>query len=261
MKSERSTRRDVKAQPYWLLIAAAPFIPAFFNAVRTYLDSRFGRGHTDWDAVIFTFVDWILLGGFAPFVYILANRYRVRRPHIFQALSVNFLVGVALCLVWGVLGVIIGRMLHQFAWPGGLLKNSIIWILITLPYSLMLYILMLGCMYAFTYYREAREREAQQARLAAQLAEARLSALRMQLNPHFLFNSLNAITVLVRDQQNQDASQMLELLSDVLRQVLKNKKSAEITLAEELTFIEKYLAIEQVRFSDRLEVRWSIEPT
>jgi LytS/YehU family sensor histidine kinase len=81
----------------------------------------------------------------------------------------------------------------------------------------------------------------------------------MQLNPHFLFNSLNAITVLVRDQNTRDASRMLELLSGVLRQVLQSEKRQEVTLNEELQFIEKYLAIEQVRFSDRLEVRWSID--
>jgi len=120
---------------------------------------------------------------------------------------------------------------------------------------------MLGCVYAFMYYDEARERESQQARLSTQLAEARLSALRMQLSPHFLFNTLNAITVLVRDHRTEDASQMLELLSDVLREVLRSRKHAETTLHEELAFIEKYLTIEQVRFSDRLDIRWSIDPT
>lgn len=82
----------------------------------------------------------------------------------------------------------------------------------------------------------------------------------MQLNLHFLFNSLNAITVLVRDENTRDASRMLELLSGVLRQVLQSEKRQEVTLDEELRFIEKYLAIEQVRFSDRLQVRWSINP-
>jgi LytS/YehU family sensor histidine kinase len=113
-------------------------------------------------------------------------------------------------------------------------------------------------MYAFTYFAEAREREAQQARLAAQLAEARLGALRMQLNPHFLFNSLNALAVLVRDQNTRDASRMLELLGSVLRQVLHAEQRSEVPLRDELKFLEQYLAIEEVRFSDRLRVRWSV---
>src|SRR5260370_9176452 len=81
----------------------------------------------------------------------------------------------------------------------------------------------------------------------------------MQLNPHFLCNSVKAITVLVGDQNTRDASRMLELLSGVLRQVLQSDKRQEITLDDELQFIEKYLAIEQVRFSDRLQVLWSID--
>jgi len=100
----------------------------------------------------------------------------------------------------------------------------------------------------------------QAVRLAAQLAEARLGALRMQLNPHFLFNSLNAITVLVRDQNTAAAARMLELLSGVLRQVLRAEEAHETTLAAELDFLERYLAIEQVRFSDRLRPRIEVDP-
>jgi LytS/YehU family sensor histidine kinase len=121
-----------------------------------------------------------------------------------------------------------------------------------------MYFAVLGCVYAFSYFIEAREREAHALRLAAQLAEARLEALRMQLNPHFLFNSLNAIAVLVRDQNTAAASRVLELLGDILRRVLRSEQSHEIELGEELRFVEEYLAIEQVRFSDRLRVQWSI---
>jgi LytS/YehU family sensor histidine kinase len=131
--------------------------------------------------------------------------------------------------------------------------------LFQLPVSMFIYALTLGCFYAVIYYRESRERESQQARLSAQLAEAKLGALRMQLNPHFLFNSLNAITVLVRDHNTTDAAKTLELLSSILRQVLHGSKRQLITFAEELRFIEKYLAIEQIRFSDRLQVRWNVE--
>src|SRR6185295_12720705 len=126
-------------------------------------------------------------------------------------------------------------------------------------WSVFMYFTVLGCVYAFSYYREARERETREARLAAQLSEAKLGALRMQLHPHFLFNSLNAITVLVRDQKTREASDMLELLSRLLRQVLQREHGELIPLRQELQFIEEYLGIEQVRFSDRLSVRWDIE--
>ena len=99
----------------------------------------------------------------------------------------------------------------------------------------------------------------QAAQLTAQLSEARLSALQMQLNPHFLFNTLNTITVLVRDADMASASRMLELLSDVLRQVLRTDTLHETPLAQELEFLSRYLAIEQVRFSDRLRTHIHID--
>jgi LytS/YehU family sensor histidine kinase len=123
-----------------------------------------------------------------------------------------------------------------------------------------MYFTVLGCVHAFTYFVEARERETQAARLAAQLAESRLGALRMQLHPHFLFNSLNAVAVLVRDQRTREATSTLELLSDVLREVLRTDPAHEVALAEELHFLEQYLAIEQVRFSDRLRVTFAADP-
>jgi two-component system, LytTR family, sensor kinase len=256
LRTNLSTTPDVKRRPYWLLIALAPLIPAFFTAIRTYLQARFGEGYVDWRQITILFASWAFLGTLAPFVYVLANRYPIKRPRIIRSLLVHAFGAVTVCVVWGGFGILLGGLLNRFPWQGGLVKSFVPWMSILMSYSLLLYVLTL---WAFLYYREARERESQQARLAAQLAEARLSALRMQLNPHFLFNSLNAITVLVRDQKSEDASEMLELLSDVLREVLQNKKNAETTLSEELAFIEKYLTIEQVRFSDRLEVQWSIE--
>jgi LytS/YehU family sensor histidine kinase len=152
------------------------------------------------------------------------------------------------------LGVLLGYALGRY--PAG---NYIGWILTSIPWSVVMYFTVLGCVHAFSYFTEARAREASEARLSAQLAEAKLGALRMQLHPHFLFNSLNAITVLVREQNTAAATRMLELLGDVLRKVLRSDHSHEIPLAEELAFIEQYLAIEQVRFSDRLRVVWTID--
>ena len=122
-----------------------------------------------------------------------------------------------------------------------------------------MYFALVGIEHALAYLAQARERETQAVRLAAQLAEARLGALRMQLNPHFLFNSLNAITVLVRDRNTAAASRMLELLSDVLRLVLRAEGSHETPLSTELEFLERYLEIEQVRFSDRLRPRVAVD--
>jgi LytS/YehU family sensor histidine kinase len=122
------------------------------------------------------------------------------------------------------------------------------------------YFAVLGVEHAARYFVEARERETQAARLSAQLAEARLGALRTQMQPHFLFNSLNAITVIVRDRDTATATRMLEQLGDMLRRVMRSDRPQEVTLAEELEFVRQYLAIEEVRFPDRLRPVFDVDP-
>jgi two-component system LytT family sensor kinase len=253
--------KDVpRSRPFWLIIAAACLVPALLNAFTTYLNSRFGRGTADWSAIVFAGALWLVFGALTPIIYVLARRYPLRREAIVRTVLAHLTGALVLCVAWASTGVSLALLLNRRPSQESLTRYYVSWILTNLPWSVFMYFTVLGCIYAFTYYREARERESQQARLAAQLAEARLGALRMQLNPHFLFYSLNAITVLVRDQNTRDASHMLELLSGVLRQVLQSEKRQQVTLDGELGFIEKYLAIEQVRFPDRLQVRWSIEP-
>jgi two-component sensor histidine kinase len=110
---------------------------------------------------------------------------------------------------------------------------------------------------AILYYRKYRERELKTSQLEARLAQSRLQVLKMQLHPHFLFNTLNAISELVhRDPDAADT--MLTDLSDLLRMSFENLEVQEIPLKQELEFLRKYLEIEQTRFHDRLEVKMDI---
>ncbi|MGH9369473.1 MAG: sensor histidine kinase [Thermoanaerobaculia bacterium] len=90
--------------------------------------------------------------------------------------------------------------------------------------------------------------------------QARLRALRLQLNPHFLFNTLNAISTLVAELRTAEANRMLSRLSEFLRSTLERTETEEITLSEEIDFARRYLEIEQIRFGDRLRVDISVEP-
>lgn len=128
------------------------------------------------------------------------------------------------------------------------------------------YAAVLGIYYAFEYwagYRRsalaAAQAEARAARLQLSLAESRIHALRMELNPHFLFNSLNAVAGLIRRREPNLAVEMLARLGDLLRATLDREMPAEVTLAEELELLRRYLEIEQVRFGDRLRVAWEID--
>jgi two-component system, LytTR family, sensor kinase len=126
--------------------------------------------------------------------------------------------------------------------------------------DLLIYGAVIGICYAFDYYRKYREREVLATRLEAQLAQAQLDSLRMQLHPHFLFNTLNGIVGLVRDNKNQAAVNMLVGLSDLLRHTLDHSSRQEVELGEELNFIKLYLSIQEMRFSDRLRIELDIDP-
>jgi signal transduction histidine kinase len=126
--------------------------------------------------------------------------------------------------------------------------------------DLLIYGGVIGIYYALDYYRKYREREVVATRLEAQLAQAQLDALRMQLHPHFLFNTLNNIVGLVRDNKNHAAVSMLVGLSDLLRHTLEHSNRHEVELREELNFIKLYLSIQEMRFSDRLEIEFKIDP-
>ena len=114
--------------------------------------------------------------------------------------------------------------------------------------------------HALLYYQNFRASELAQSSLKTQLAQAQLRALKMQLHPHFLFNTLHSISSLVLEDPSK-ANSMIARLGDFLRLTLENSEQQLVTLKEEIEFLRTYLEIEQVRFGDRLTVAFEIEPT
>jgi two-component system LytT family sensor kinase len=119
----------------------------------------------------------------------------------------------------------------------------------------LLYCLVLGGVVAFEYYRRYHERALQAAQLERSLVDARLHALQLQLQPHFLFNTLNGIAGLVRANQREQAVTMIAGLADLLRYSLDHAERHRVTLAEEADVLQRYLGIEGARFADRLTFR------
>ncbi len=120
------------------------------------------------------------------------------------------------------------------------------------------YVAILGVGFAIDYYGKYRQRELQASELKAQLARAQLETLRAQLHPHFLFNTLNSIVGLIRNNENRAAIRMTTGLSELLRHALDSADRQEVALSDEIEFINRYLGIQQMRFSDRLRVEIDI---
>lgn len=206
---------------------------------------------------------WALL---APIVWLLATRLPIDRRSWWRVLPIHLAVSAALAVAEKALFALVTPMLglrlrptmlgtFRFVLPGDFHLN------------VALYWAVVGVQHAVSLYRRSQERETQAAQLQLraselerQLVQSRLEALRMQLHPHFLFNTLNAIVVLVRQGKTADADEMLTNLGDLLRQTLDEWENQEVTLRKEIDFLRLYLDIERVRFQDRLSVDMTIEP-
>jgi signal transduction histidine kinase len=127
------------------------------------------------------------------------------------------------------------------------------------PFLLMAYASLVGIGHALEYAERARHEQAEKASLQTQLVEAQLGALRMQLQPHFLFNTLNGVAMLIRGGDSGRAVEMIALLGEVLRGLLRTSSDLEAPLASELRLLRTYLEIEQIRFGDRLRVAWHVD--
>jgi LytS/YehU family sensor histidine kinase len=114
--------------------------------------------------------------------------------------------------------------------------------------------------FAINYYLRVEQQSDQLARLESQATASTLAMLRYQINPHFLFNTLNSISTLVLLKQTEPANAMLSRLSAFLRYTLVNEPSAEVTLAQEVDTLRLYLDIEKMRFEERLRVRFDVDP-
>jgi hypothetical protein len=210
---------------------------------------------------------WQLLGcwygwvAFTPLILWLGKRFPVERSSWRRALPIHITACITLSVIHSAvvaISTLVFRPYDEMTKPlpfGEMFRGRLT---SEFHLELIVYGMILGVGYAFSYYSRYRERELRTSQLEAQLAQAELQALKMQLHPHFLFNTLNGIAGLVRDRNNKAAVSMIAGLSDLLRHTLENAGRQEVPLREELEFLELYLDIQQMRFPDRLNVQMKI---
>ena len=249
MKTVRTSASPLAA---WK-IAAVWTIPAVLSTVETVMFSRLGgRPIAVWRAFVGEAPQWFGWAMLTPVIIALAERFSLRRPVRVRSVIVHAAASVGASFVLALGDAIVNAWVRPS--PAGVLASTRNWFLGGLPATTLVYFAIVVASYAWQSSVRLRERDAQAAALEAQLREAQLSALRMQLQPHFLFNSLNAVMALVRDRDTDRAIRALALLSDVLRTTMNAGDAHETTLAAEVDFVRRYLSIEQVRFDDRLHV-------
>jgi two-component sensor histidine kinase len=238
-----------------MLVSATWIIPAILGAVDTLAQQRvWGGPPVPLRAVLFTSGDWLLYALFTPVVFVLSRRWPLTRPRIARHAAIHVAMSLLFCAAWAGAGTLLKLVLDPHSFGGGVLRFFVSWVFTTLPFGVAVYLAVVGIEHALRYFAEARERDTQLARMSEQLTSAKLSALQARLNPHFLFNSLNTIAVLVRGGDNGRATRVVEHLSEVLRQTLSRSRDAEVSLDDELDLVRQYLAVEAARFSDRLRV-------
>jgi two-component system LytT family sensor kinase len=245
-----------------MFVSAAWIVPAILGGIDAAVQPRLWGGKpASMRAILFVAGDWILYAALTPGVFAISERWPLTRPHLIRRIWLHFSASLLFCAAWAASGTVLRALIQPEALEGNVWRSFTSWLFITLPFGVAVYLSMVGVEHAVRYFAEVRDREIQLARLSEQLSSARFAALQAQLNPHFLFNTLNTIAVLVRDGDRAGAIQIVEHLSEVLRRTLSRHRANEVTLQEELELVRQYLAIEQARFSDRLRPEFEIDDT
>jgi two-component system LytT family sensor kinase len=214
-------------------------VPAWYTALNDQMTALLAGGHLlPWGRMIPPLAEWYLWVPVTPIILRLAARFPIAQRRTWRIIAPHALGVVMISVLRGALYTSTSVVFAH--------GNPPLWgtIIFYVPFAAAIY----GVIVAID----------NTARLQTQLARAELVALRANLQPHFLFNALHSVGALVRARDDDGAIRVITELGDLLRVQLRRDAPDEVTLGDEIAFVERYLAIEQVRFRDRLKVQWAI---
>lgn len=245
----------------WIWIAAIWCAGALFDASQTMLIMHALVGHGAWlGPFLVAFVSWLPWALATPLIVSLARRYPIAHGSVLKTAGAHvaaFAVISTVAEAWAAMLRVMFNPWHHtppstFAhtWYTSLTDQILTFVIV--------YVLIL----TITYVVDSREKMERQmteaARLNEELSRAQLAALRRQMDPHFMFNTLNSIVGLVRDQRNDAAISMIVGLSEFMRRTSADSHRAQVTLTEEVEYLQRYIDIQKVRFGDRLRISLDI---
>jgi two-component system, LytTR family, sensor kinase len=242
------------------MTAFAPFAAwlalALFDATQTVVSMRaMGMQHAWWTLFFVTMANWAAWAAATPFALALLRRFPLPSARV-RNWAVHLLACLAIGAAWTAWAALLEHATNPFAYPHGADPFLPLWrskFIGSLVGDVVLY----GAIAALSVTFATRHRLSQQREL---LAQAQLAALRLQLEPHFIFNALNAVTGLIREKKDSDAIATIAALGDLLRRLTDRSERQLVALEEEADFLRKYLDIQQVRFGDRLRCRLDFAP-
>ena len=252
------SRRLVK----WLGIWAVWTLFALFFASQFALQNQLSPNPVPfWRILTWQLVSGYIWFAISPVILYLARRFPFDDGRWKTSVPVHLVACVAIALAQLLIDAFV---LTRLGYPSNRVFPNFFeaykfFVVVNLHLSILIYMGVVAIWSTYSYYQKYRERELHSSQLEARLAQSRLQVLKMQLHPHFLFNTLNAISELIY-KDPESADRMLTDLSDLLRLSFENLEVQEIPLKQELEFLEKYLEIEQMRFHDRLTVEMHISP-
>ena len=253
-KEQKNYQIDLRK---WLYIFLAWTVAALFFASSFILQNQISQQPIEaWRAAAVQLASgygWFVL---MPVILWLANRFPLDRgANLTRNTIVNIIAGVFLVLIHVGWDAFFQPLLNfrnrQFE---TYYSSYAFQFFLNFHWSCIIYLQINGIIYGIRYYHRFRAGELRSSQLETRLAQSRLKVLQMQLHPHFLFNTHNAIAELIHKDPDT-AEKMVENLSDLLRMSLDKLNAGKVSLQQELEFLDKYLQIEQIRFQERLKIK------
>jgi two-component system LytT family sensor kinase len=258
----------VEERPWWQsLWARAGLIFGVWTVIGLVFSAQwyFGALRSDmpvpWSRALYVQMSWGYLWALAtPLILWLVRRFPIDKQNWLLSSLKHLLTSTLLIFTLGIVGHIILYLNYGRAMGRPyIFANSLLHAVNNYTEGMGVYLLIAFLAHAYSYYQRYRQGELRASQLEAQLSQAQLQALKMQLHPHFLFNTLHSISALLH-QDKEAARKMITRLGDFLRLTLENSGTQEVTLKEEMEFLRCYLEIERIRFQDRLTTHVQVDP-